>query len=100
VRLAGLAILVATSGCAATHAAVAVARSQRALDRADAADVADAAVYERTMAEAHLEEARAQASLSSYRSAVDLARTAETWATRAAEAAAKSPAPQAPAGGP
>jgi len=83
------------SGCAAIAARSAVVQGQRALSQAQAADQSDRTAYERTLAEIYLSEARAQAALSSYRSSIDLARKAQTWASRASELA-RSPDPQEP----
>jgi hypothetical protein len=79
------------SGCAAAHASAAVMQGQAAVRRAEAADPAARAVYERTLAQAYLAEARAQAALSSYRTSADLARKAREWADRATAAAAEPP---------
>ncbi len=70
-------------GCTAGRASVAVVQARQAVDRAARAGAEEHARYELTMARAYLTKAREEASFSSYREAVELARGAADWADRA-----------------
>jgi len=78
-----LVILPLFAGCAAGRAAVALVRAQSAVDDAQDRGAMSHAAYELTMGQAYLNKAREEASFSSYKTSVELARTSEGWADRA-----------------
>lgn len=71
------------SGCTAGRASVALLHAQQRVTRASEAGADEYAAYEVTMARAYLVKAREEASFSSYRESVELARDAADWADKA-----------------
>jgi hypothetical protein len=74
---------VLASACTAGRASFALVQAQQSVRQAQAAGAEEHAPYEITMAEAYLAKAREEASFSSYKTSVELARESATWADMA-----------------
>ncbi len=82
-RTLPLLLVLATSGCTATLATIRLMEADRAVAAASQAGAATAAPYEYTLATRHRDEAWDASAHSQYKVAVDLSRTAVTWAEQA-----------------
>lgn len=82
-RTLPLLLVLATSGCTATLATVRLMAADRAVAAASEAGAATAAPYEYTLATRHRDEAWDASAHAQYKVAVDLSRTAVTWAEQA-----------------
>jgi hypothetical protein len=85
-----LMVAVMLSGCA-VHAASTLHAGRLELKEAKSVDTNDRALFERTLAEAYLNEARDQARFSSYKAAIEFAREGREWAQKAKAIASEAP---------
>ena len=80
-----LCFLPAVSGCAAVWGSVHLVEAKKAVSTAEAAQAAELASYEYTMAQHYLQESWERYNRTDYRASVELAKLAGDWAQKASD---------------